>query len=67
MEFGNLFFWISLCLMVLLVFFERKDPKTLWAWLLVLTFMPRSRASSVCAGGAELPAEKAVSSERNGG
>ena len=40
MEFGNLFFWISLCLMVLLVFFERKDPKTLWAWLLVLTFMP---------------------------
>ena len=40
MGFGNVFFWISLCLMVLLVFFERKDPKTLWAWLLVLTFMP---------------------------
>ena len=44
---GNLFSWISLCLMVLLVFFERKDPKTLWAWLLVLTFLTPAAAAGL--------------------
>ena len=33
-------FWFNMLLGVLLVFFERKNTSTLWAWLLVMFFAP---------------------------
>lgn len=36
----NNFLWVNMILIVLLVFFERKEPKIVWAWMLVLYFMP---------------------------
>ena len=33
-------FGINILLAILLVFFERRDPKTIWTWLLVLYFLP---------------------------
>ena len=36
---GNIFY-INLLLSVLIVFFQRRDPKSVWTWLLVLYFIP---------------------------
>lgn len=33
-------FGINILLAITIVFFERRDPKTIWAWLLVLYFIP---------------------------
>lgn len=37
--FQNLMFW-NLLFAVVIVFFQRRDPKTVWAWLLLLYFIP---------------------------
>lgn len=37
--FGHLMI-INLILAVIIVFFQRKDPKSVWAWLLILYFIP---------------------------
>ena len=37
--FGHLIM-INLMLSVVIVFFQRKDPKSVWAWLLILYFIP---------------------------
>lgn len=37
--FGHLAF-INLIFAVIIVFFQRKDPKSVWAWLLILYFIP---------------------------
>lgn len=37
--FGHLMV-INLILAVIIVFFQRKDPKSVWAWLLILYFIP---------------------------
>lgn len=37
--FGNLEY-INLVLAFVIVFFQRKDPKSVWAWLLILYFIP---------------------------
>lgn len=36
---GNLLFW-NLFFAIAIVFFERRDPKSVWAWLLLLFFLP---------------------------
>lgn len=36
---GNIFY-INLLLSILIIFFQRRDPKTVWTWLLVLYFIP---------------------------
>lgn len=36
---GHLVF-INLILAVIIIFFQRKDPKSVWAWLLILYFIP---------------------------
>nr|WP_099467217.1 cardiolipin synthase [Konateibacter massiliensis] len=33
-------FYINLVLSIVIVFFQRKDPKSVWAWLLVMYFVP---------------------------
>lgn len=33
-------FYINLVLSVVIIFFQRRDPKTVWTWLLVLYFIP---------------------------
>ena len=33
-------FSINILLAITIVFFERRDPKTIWTWLLVLYFIP---------------------------
>lgn len=33
-------FYINLVLSIVIVFFQRKDPKSVWAWLLVMYFIP---------------------------
>ncbi len=33
-------FSINILLSIAIVFFERRDPRTIWAWLMVLYFMP---------------------------
>ena len=37
---GNHAFGINILLAITIVFFERRDPRTIWAWLLVLYFIP---------------------------
>lgn len=37
--FGHLAY-INVILAVIIVFFQRKDPKSVWAWLLILYFIP---------------------------
>ncbi len=37
--FGHLFWW-NMIFAVIIVFFQRKDPKSVWAWLLLLFFIP---------------------------
>lgn len=37
---GNHLFAINIILAIVIVFFERRDPRSLWAWLLLLWFMP---------------------------
>lgn len=37
--FRNLLFW-NLLFAVIIVFFQRREPKTVWAWLLLLYFIP---------------------------
>lgn len=32
--------WINLVLSVMIVFFQRRDPKAVWTWLLILYFVP---------------------------
>ena len=32
--------FINIILSIVIVFFERRDPKTVWTWLLVLYFIP---------------------------
>lgn len=32
--------YINLVLSIVIVFFQRKDPKSVWAWLLVMYFLP---------------------------
>lgn len=32
--------WINIFLAIILVFFERRNPKSTWLWLMVLTFLP---------------------------
>ena len=36
----NHLFSLNILLAITIVFFERRDPKTIWAWLLVLYFIP---------------------------
>ena len=36
----NHLFVINVLLAIMIVFFERRDPKTIWTWLLVLYFIP---------------------------
>ena len=36
----NHMFVINMLLAIIIVFFERRDPKTIWTWLLVLYFLP---------------------------
>lgn len=36
---GNLLFW-NLFFAIAIVFFERRDPRSVWAWLLLLFFLP---------------------------
>lgn len=36
----NHLFVINILLAITIVFFERRDPKTIWTWLLVLYFLP---------------------------
>ena len=33
-------FYINIILAVLIVFFQRRDPKAVWTWLLALYFLP---------------------------
>ncbi len=33
-------FWINILLAFTIVFFERRDPRTIWTWLLLLYFIP---------------------------
>lgn len=33
-------FYINLVLSIIIVFFQRRDPKTVWTWLLALNFLP---------------------------
>lgn len=37
--FQNLFIW-NMLFAIIIVFFERRDPKSVWAWLLLLYFIP---------------------------
>ncbi len=37
--FGHLFIW-NMIFAVIIVFFQRRDPKSVWAWLLLLVFIP---------------------------
>ncbi len=37
--FGHLLIW-NMLFAIIIVFFERKDPKSVWAWLLLLYFIP---------------------------
>lgn len=36
---GSMLFW-NMLFAIIIVFFERKDPKSVWAWLLLLFFLP---------------------------
>ena len=33
-------FGLNILLAITIVFFERRDPNTIWAWLLALYFLP---------------------------
>lgn len=37
--FGHLFIW-NMLFAIVIVFFQRRDPKSVWAWLLLLFFIP---------------------------
>lgn len=37
--FGHLFVW-NMLFAIIIVFFQRRDPKSVWAWLLLLYFIP---------------------------
>lgn len=37
---GEHILWVNLLLVVVVVFFERRNPKSVWAWLLLLYFLP---------------------------
>ena len=39
-EVSRYIFWINMLLGLILVFFERRNTGTLWAWLLVMFFVP---------------------------
>ena len=32
--------WLNLILSIVIVFFQRRDPKAVWTWLLILYFVP---------------------------
>ncbi|MGG5461997.1 cardiolipin synthase [Clostridium sp. B9] len=38
--FINIMFGINILLILSIIFFERKNPSTTWAWILILTFIP---------------------------
>ena len=33
-------FYLNLILSVVIVFFQRREPRTVWTWLLALNFLP---------------------------
>ena len=33
-------FYLNLTLSLIIVFFQRRDPRTVWTWILVLNFLP---------------------------
>ncbi|HHD2770159.1 TPA: PLDc N-terminal domain-containing protein, partial [Clostridium perfringens] len=33
-------FLINIIFILSIIFFERKNPATTWAWILILTFLP---------------------------
>lgn len=37
---GEHMLWVNLLLAMVVVFFERRNPKSVWAWLLLLYFLP---------------------------
>lgn len=37
--FGHMFVW-NMLFAIIIVFFQRRDPKSVWAWLLLLYFIP---------------------------
>lgn len=37
---GQNLVYINMLLAIVIIFFERRDPRTVWAWLLVLYFIP---------------------------
>lgn len=37
--YGHVQFW-NILFAIAIIFFERKEPKSVWAWLLLLTFLP---------------------------
>ena len=39
MVLGSLFFW-NMLFAIAIIFFQRRDPKSVWAWLLLLFFLP---------------------------
>lgn len=32
--------WVDMIFAIIIVFFERRSPKSVWAWLLVMVFLP---------------------------
>lgn len=37
---GEHILWVNLLLVLAVIFFERRNPKSVWAWLLLLYFLP---------------------------
>lgn len=37
---GSIIFLVNILLVIFLIFFERRNPSTTWAWLLILIFFP---------------------------
>ena len=33
-------FYLNLILSIVIIFFQRRDPRTVWTWILVLNFLP---------------------------
>ena len=38
--FGSHLVFFNLLFAIVIVFFQRRDPKSVWAWLLLLYFIP---------------------------
>lgn len=37
---GEHILWVNIVLAIVVIFFERRNPKSVWAWLLLLYFLP---------------------------